>query len=566
MYQYDEIDQRMVDERVAQFRDQTRRHLAGELSAEDFLPLRLQNGLYLQRHAPMLRVAIPYGMLAARQLRALAAIARRFDRGYAHFSTRQNLQFNWPRLADVPDILGELAKVQLHAIQTSGNCVRNTTTDHFAGIAPDEIVDPRVWCELIRQWSTFHPEFAFLPRKFKIAVSGSPADRAATAVHDIGLHALRGADGAIGFRVLVGGGLGRAPAIGRIVREFLPWPHLLTYLDAILRVYNRHGRRDNKQKARIKFQVREAGIAAFAAQVEAEWALLRDGPGTVPAQEIERIAARFTTPGYPRLRATSAAHEAAQRAQPDYARWAQRNVHPHRVAGHAAVTLSLKRPGTPPGDLDADRMDAVAELSERFGYGELRVTHEQNLLLPDVRLDDLPALWPRLRDLGLATPNAGLLTNVICCPGGDYCALANAASIPVAAAIQQRFSDPAVEHDIGELDLNVSGCINACGHHHVGHIGILGVGKGGDEWYQVTIGGHQGPRAALGNIIGPSLSRAEVPDAIERLVDCYLAHRESSDERFVDVVHRIGIQPFKDHVYADPDPASPPGREPVAPG
>ena len=564
MYQYDDIDQRMIDERVAQFRDQTRRHLAGELSEEDFRPLRLQNGLYIQRHAPMLRVAIPYGLLSAQQLRALARIARRYDRGYGHFSTRQNIQFNWPRLEDVPDILAELATVQLHAIQTSGNCVRNTTTDHFAGIAPDEIVDPLVWCELIREWSTFHPEFAFLPRKFKIAVSGSPADRAATRVHDIGLHAVRGVDGAVGFRVIVGGGLGRTPALGHAIRDFLPWPQLLTYLDAILRVYNRHGRRDNKHKARIKFLLRDLGADAFTEQVEAEWARLRDGAETVPAHEIARIAARFTRIDYPLLPAISATHQGALRTAPGYARWAQRNVHPHRVPGHAAVSVSLKRTGTPPGDVDADRMDAIAALSERFGYGELRVTHEQNLVLPDVRLDHLPELWPALRQLGLATPNIGLLSNIISCPGGDYCALANAASIPVAEAIQRRFDDLDHLHDIGELDLNISGCINACGHHHVGHIGILGVDKAGDEWYQVTIGGSQGPQAAIGRIIGPSFARDAVPDVVERLIGCYLAHRDSEEERFVDVVQRIGIQPFRDHVYDQAHPASSPGREPVA--
>ena len=464
----------------------------------------------------------------------------------------------------MPDALAELATVQMHSIQTSGNCVRNTTTDHFAGIAPDEILDPLVWCELIRQWSTFNPEFSFLPRKFKIAVSGSPADRAATWVHDIGLHAVRGPDGEPGFRVIVGGGLGRTPMVGHAIREYLAWPHLLTYLDAVLRVYNRHGRRDNKFKARIKILVRELTPEGFARQVEAEWQHLRDGPGTVPAEELARIAERFGRPAYPTLQATSAAHETALHRSAPYARWAQRNVHPHRVPGHAAVTLSLKRTGVPPGDVTADEMEAIAALSERHGFGEVRVTHEQNLILPDVRLDDLPALWERLRELNLATPNIGLLTNIISCPGGDFCSLANAVSIPLAEAIQRRFDDLDHLHDIGELDLNISGCINACGHHHVGHIGILGVDKSGEEWYQVTLGGNQGPQAAIGRIIGPSFARGQVPDVVEALLACYLAHRVSEDERFVDVVRRIGIQPFKDRVYGNADRASQAGTESLA--
>ena len=564
MYRYDEIDQRMVDERVAQFRDQTRRYLDGKLSDEEFLPLRLQNGLYLQKHAPMLRVAIPYGLLSARQLRMLAHVARRYDRGYGHFSTRQNMQFNWPKLEEVPDALAELATVQMHSIQTSGNCVRNTTIDHFAGIAPDEILDPLVWCELIRQWSTFNPEFSFLPRKFKIAVSGSPADRAATWAHDIGLHAVRGADGEPGFRVIVGGGLGRTPMLGHVIRDFVGWPHLLTYLDAILRVYNRHGRRDNKWKARIKILVRDLTPEVFAQQVEAEWEHLRDGPGTVPAEELRRIEERFERPAYASLPAASAVHEKALRESAPYARWVGRNVHAHRVAGYAAVTISLKRTGVPPGDVSADEMDAIAALSERFGYGEIRVTHEQNVILPDVRLDDLPQLWRELRERRLATPNIGLLTNIISCPGGDFCSLANAVSIPVAEAIQRRFDDLDYLHDIGELDLNISGCINACGHHHVGHIGILGVDKSGEEWYQVTIGGNQGPQAAIGRIIGPSFSREQVPDVVGKLIDCYLLHRLADGERFVDVVRRIGLQPFKNHVYANTDPVSKAGAESLA--
>jgi sulfite reductase (NADPH) hemoprotein beta-component len=554
MYLYDPIDQRLVDERVAQFRDQTRRFLAGQLPEDDFRPLRLRNGLYIQKHAPMLRVAIPYGLLSATQLRKLAHIARTYDRGYGHFSTRQNLQFNWPRLEDVPEILAELATVQMHAIQTSGNCVRNITTDHFAGVAPDEIVDPFVWAELMRQWSTLHPEFGFLPRKFKIAINGSLEDRAATLVHDIGLHAVRGDAGEVGFRVIVGGGLGRTPIIGHVIREFLPWRHLLTYLDAILRVYNRYGRRDNKYKARIKILVKDLTPVGFAEQVEAEWAHLKDGPGTLIQAEIDRVARQFTRPAYEsaapvrreREKAQLDARLAADRA---FARWVERNVHPHRVPGYAAVTLSLKQTGVPPGDATADQMDAVADLAQRYGFGEIRVSHEQNLVLPDVPARDLHELWGKLRELGFATPNIGLLTNIISCPGGDFCSLANAVSIPVAAAIQRRFDDLDYLYDVGELDLNISGCMNACGHHHVGNIGILGVDKNGEEWYQITIGGRQGAEASLGRVIGPSVARDEVPDVIERLIAVYLDRRESEHERFVDVVHRVGIEPFKSHVY-----------------
>jgi sulfite reductase (NADPH) hemoprotein beta-component len=553
MYLYDPIDQRLVDERVAQFRDQVRRHLAGELDEARFLPLRLQNGVYMQKHAHMLRVAIPYGLLSSDQLRRLAHIARTYDRGYGHFTTRQNIQFNWPELADVPEILAQLAEVQMHAIQTSGNCIRNITTDQFAGIAPDEVVDPFAWAELMRQWSTFHPEFAFLPRKFKIAISGSPADRAATLLHDVGVYALRAEDGEVGFRVVVGGGLGRTPMVGHVIREFLPWPHLLTYLEAILRVYNRHGRRDNKYKARIKILVKDRTPDGFREEVEAEWARLKGGPSTVPAAEIERIAARFTRPAYRALVDDGAPVASLAPEEPGFARWAGRNVHPHRVPGYAAVTLSLKPTGKPPGDLDADQMDAVAGLADHYSFGELRVTHEQNLVFADVERAALPALWRALRGLGLATPNVGLLTDIVSCPGGDFCSLANAVSIPVAQAIQQRFDDLDYLHDIGELDLNVSGCINACGHHHVGHIGILGVDKAGEEWYQVTIGGRQGPQAAIGRIIGPSFARDEIPDVVERLIGVYLEARESDAERFVDTVHRIGLEPFKEAVYAHAD-------------
>jgi sulfite reductase (NADPH) hemoprotein beta-component len=553
MYLYDEIDQRLVDERVVQFRGQTRRFLAGELSEDNFRPLRLQNGLYIQRFAPMLRVAIPYGLLSSRQLRALAHIARKWDRGYGHFSTRQNIQYNCPKLEDVPEILAHLASVQMHAIQTSGNCIRNTTSDHFAGIAPDEIVDPLLWCELIRQWSTFHPEFAFLPRKFKIAVSGAEQDRAAIQVHDIGLQAVRGANNEIGFRVLVGGGLGRTPIIGTVIREFLPWPHLLTYLDAILRVYNRFGRRDNKYKARIKILVKELTPEEFRKQVDAEWVHLQDGPGKLTAAEVSRIEARFTRPQYQQLDTLSVQYTQALARERGFANWAGRNVHPHKVPGYAAVTLSLKKTGVPPGDATADQMDAVADLADRYSFGELRVSHEQNLVLSDVRQSDLHALWLEAKLLGLATPNIGLITNIIACPGGDFCSLANAKSIPVAEAIQRRFDDLDYQHDIGELDLNISGCMNSCGHHHVGHIGILGVDKQGAEFYQISIGGSQGNAASLGKVIGPSFAQDEVPTVIERLIETYLKHRDSETEKFIDVVRRIGVTPFKEHVYGNPD-------------
>lgn len=567
MYQYQPIDQLLVDQRVAQFRSQTRRFLNGQLSEDDFRTLRLQNGLYIQRHAPMLRIAIPYGMLASRQLRALAAIARKWDRGYGHFSTRQNMQLNWPRLEDVPDILAELAKVQMHSIQTSGNDIRNTTTDQFAGVAPDEIVNPLVWCEVIRQWSTFHPEFAFLPRKFKIAVSGAVADRAAVGVHDIGLQAVE-RDGEIGFRVWVGGGLGRTPLVGQLINPYVPWQHLLTYLQAILRVYNLHGRRDNKFKARIKILVKELTPQAFAEEVEREWQQNKGGPETLTAERVQAIAARFpATPYAADPGADTSARQAGE--DPRFARWLQRNTHPHKVAGYAAVTLSLKRTGVPPGDITADQMDAVADLADRYSFGEMRVTHEQNVVFADVARSQLHALWKALDEQGLATPNVGLLTNIIACPGGDFCALANAVSIPVAEAIQRRFDDLDYLYEIGELDLNISGCINSCGHHHVGHIGILGVDKAGEEWYQITLGGRQnggarplpdiastrGGGAAIGRIIGPSFARHEVADVVGSLVETYLDLRDSDAERFIDVVERVGIDPFKARVYGERKPA-----------
>ncbi len=561
MYRYDEIDQRIVEERVAQFRDQTRRYLAGRLSEDDFRPLRLQNGLYLQRHAPMLRVAIPYGILSSRQLRRLAQIARQYDRGYGHFSTRQNLQYNWPKLEEVPDILAELAGVQMHAIQTSGNCIRNITADHFGGVARDEIADAFVWAEILRQWSAFHPEFAYLPRKFKIALNGAEADRAATFLHDIGLHAVgksgsepdfacgtkSGSDPDFGFRVIVGGGMGRTPLIGQVVREFLPWQHLLSYLEAVLRVYNRHGRRDNKYKARIKILVKERGPEKFREEVEAEWEQLRDGPSTLTRAEVRRVESRFTQPRYEALEDLHLAPSGP------FGAWLKRNVFPHKRPGYAAVTLSLKKTGVPPGDATDAQMDAVADLADAYSFGELRVTHEQNLVLADVRQDRLDALWVELKALGLATPNVGLLTNIIACPGGDFCSLANAKSIPVAEAIQRLFDDLDYLHDIGELDLNISGCINSCGHHHVGHIGVLGVDKQGAEYYQITIGGNQGSPAAVGKVIGPAFAQHEVPWVVERLIQAYLERRESEHERFVDCVHRLGIEPFKENVYGHAD-------------
>ena len=549
MYRYDEVDFRLVNERVAQFRDQTRRYLAGELSEDEFRPLRLMNGLYVQRHAPMLRVAVPYGMLSSRQVRKLAHIARTYDRGYGHFTTRQNLQFNWPALETVPDILAELAEVEMHAIQTSGNCIRNTTTDQFAGVAADELVDPRPYCEIIRQWSTFHPEFTYLPRKFKIAVSGAEQDRAATLVHDIGLHAVRNAEGEVGLRVIVGGGLGRTPMIGSVIREFLPAKHILTYLDAILRVYNRFGRRDNKYKARIKILVKAMTADGFAAKVEEEWSHLKDGPATVPDGEFARMAEFFTAPAYEILNADDPAFTAKLAESPAFARWVARNTLKHKVAGYRAVTLSLKATGVPPGDATAEQLDAVADWADAYSFGELRVSHEQNLILADVRETDLFALWEQARAAGFATPNIGLLSDIVCCPGGDFCSLANAKSIPIAAAIQQRFDNLDYQHDIGELELNMSGCMNACGHHHIGHIGILGVDKQGSEWYQVSLGGSQGEHASLGKVIGPSFAQDAMPDVIEKIIDVYLAQRHA-DERFIDTFRRIGVEPFKEKVYA----------------
>lgn len=549
MYVYDRYDQRIVEERVAQFRDQTRRFLAGELGGEEYRPLRLQNGLYIQRYAPMLRVAVPYGLLNTTQVRKLAQIARDYDKGYAHISTRQNFQFNWPELEDVPEILAELATVQMHAIQTSGNCIRNTTTDQFAGVAHDELIDPRPWCEIIRQWSTFHPEFAFLPRKFKIAVNGAALDRAAIEVHDIGLEAVRNEAGELGFRVLVGGGQGRTPHTGEFIREFLPWQHLLSYLEATLRVYNRYGRRDNKFKARIKILVKALGAEAFAEKVEAEWAHLKDGPITLTDAEVARVSAFFVDPAYAELQDQNEALARLDAEHPGFARWRQRNTFRHKRPGYVAVTLSLKPTGVAPGDVTDRQLDAMADLADRYSFGELRTSHQQNVIFADVRQDQLLELWHELREHGFATPNIGLLTDMICCPGGDFCSLANAKSIPIAEAIQRRFDDLDYLFDIGELDLNISGCMNACGHHHVGHIGILGVDKKGEEFYQVSLGGDAGRDATLAKILGPSFAQDQMPEVIGKLINVYVEQR-TEDERFIDTYRRIGIDPFKERVYA----------------
>jgi len=559
MYRYDQYDQRLVRERVAQYRDQVRRRLSGELAEEEFRVLRLQNGLYLQRHAYMLRVAVPYGLLSAPQMRLFAQIARDYDRGYGHFTTRQNIQFNWIRLEDSPDILARLAEVEMHAIQTSGNCVRNTTSDPFAGVAADELIDPRPYAEIIREWSTFHPEFAYLPRKFKIAITGATHDRTTTATHDIGLHAVKNAVGEVGFRVLVGGGMGRTPILGSVISEFLPWPHVMTYIEAILRVYNQYGRRDNIYKARIKILVKAIGIDAFRQQVEAEWAHIKDGPGTLTDAELARVAAYFSAPAYETLSARDPEFEHHKTTEPAFARWVARNVQAHKVPGYAAVVLSLKQPGLPPGDATAAQLDTMADLSDAYSFGELRVTHEQNIVLADVKIRDLYALWQAAKSHGLATPNIGLLTDMICCPGGDFCALANAKSIPIAQAIARRFEQLDFQHDIGDVELNISGCINACGHHHVGNIGILGVDKDGSEWYQVSLGGAQGNDAAIGRIIGPSFTAAQMPTVIERLLDVYVRAR-IENERFIDTVRRLGIAPFKEHVYATPIDAQEPAH------
>ncbi|PPC73965.1 sulfite reductase [Pokkaliibacter plantistimulans] len=549
MYQYDEYDRALVSERVEQFRDQIDRFRSGALSEEEFLPLRLQNGLYLQRHAYMLRVAIPYGTLSSRQLRALATIARHYDRGYGHFTTRQNIQFNWIELDQVADILALLAEVDMHAIQTSGNCVRNITTEAFAGVAADEYLDPRPLAEILRQWSTVNPEFLYLPRKFKIAINAAEQDRAAIQMHDVGIYLYRDQHEAMKLRIMVGGGLGRTPMLSQQIRDDLPWQHLLSYVEAILRVYNRHGRRDNKYKARIKILVKALGMEAFAREVEAEWQHIKDGPAELTDAEYQRVAATFQPPAYQQLPATDIHYGTALSRDRDFSLWVSRNVKAHQRAGYASVILSTK-PGiaSPPGDVTDGQMEAVADLADQYGFGEIRIAHEQNLVLPDIRKSDLYALWLELGKVGLDSPNAGLLTDIISCPGGDYCALALTRSIPVAQAIQQRFDNLDYLHDLGDINLNISGCMNACGHHHIGNIGILGLEKNGGEWYQITIGGAQGNDAAIGKIIGPAVSADDVPDVIDRLVSTYVDYREG-DELFVDTVRRLGLAPFKERVY-----------------
>jgi len=550
MYKYDQYDQKLVDERVEQYRDQTRRYLAGQISEDEFLPLRLQNGLYVQRLAPMLRIAVPYGLLSSTQVRKLAYISRKYDKGYVHFTTRQNIQLNWPKLEEVPDILAELASVEMHAIQTSGNCIRNTTTDQFAGVANDEIEDPRPWCEIIRQWSTLHPEFAFLPRKFKIAVCGSEEDRAAFLLHDIGLQLVKNDQGETGFQVYVGGGLGRTPVIASSIREFLPKQHLLTYLDAILRVYNRYGNRDNKYKARIKILVRAWTPEVFAQRVEAEWAHLKDGPATLNGSEIERVTGFFTLPDYRSIDDASADAQVTALAADNkaFSRWLDRNVRAQKQPGYVSVTLSLKPAGVAPGDVTDQQLEIIADLADRFSFGEIRSTHNQNVVLADVAKDDLFGLWQQAKAAGLATPNIGTINDMICCPGGDYCSLANAKSIPVAEAIQRKFDDLDYVYDLGNLELNISGCMNACGHHHIGHIGILGVDKKGEEWYQIQLGGSANKAAALGKVLGPSLSRDAVTDSVEKLLDVYVENRIEG-EAFLGTYQRIGIEKFKQRVY-----------------
>lgn len=546
MYQYDPIDQRLVDERVTQFRDQTRRYLAGQLGEDDFRSLRLRNGLYIQKHAPMLRVSIPYGLLSSRQVRVLARVAREFDKGYGHFSTRQNIQYNWPKLETVPDILALLATVEMHAIQTSGNCIRNVTADHLAGIAPDELEDPRPWCEYIRQWATLHPEFSYLPRKFKIAVTGSPQDRAASRVHDVGLHLVKNAQGEIGFEVLVGGGLGRAPMIGHVIREFLPKKELLAYLEAILRIYNLEGRRDNIHKARIKILVKAITPAKFRTLVDAEYEAARETAPVFDEADFERIKAFFKP----------VAHESLQdqdviAGQPaEFRNWYQYNTRRHKVPGYRAAFVSLKSPTRPPGDITAAELERVADLADKYSFGLVRSTHDQNLLFADVRQTDLFALWQALKEIDLAPANIGTLTDMICCPGGDFCALANATSIPIARQINERFDDIDYLYDLGEIQLKMSGCMNGCGHHSVGHIGILGVDKSGEEWYQITLGGSTGGQdASLGQVIGPSVAHADVAATVERILNVYVDERQE-EERFIDTFRRIGIAPFKAKVYA----------------
>jgi sulfite reductase (NADPH) hemoprotein beta-component len=549
MYAYDEIDRTLINERVSEFRDQVKRRLAGELTEDEFKMLRLMNGVYLQLHAYMFRVAIPYGTLSSPQLRKMAHVARRYDRGYGHFTTRQNIQFNWIKLADLPDALEDLASVGIHAMQTSGNCTRNVTTDQWAGVAPGEVEDPRIWAELLRQYSTMHPEFSFLPRKFKIAITASAHDRAAIKVHDIGLRIHKNEVGETGFEVLVGGGLGRTPFIGKVIKPFVHGRDILSYVESILRVYNQYGRRDNIYKARIKILVHELGIEKFAAEVEDEWLATRESALTLDNEVVEDIRSRFSYPHYQKLSDTPDELAAAS-ADPHFARWLKNSVAPHQQTGYAIVTLSLKPVGGPPGDATAEQMDAVADLADKYSFGEIRVGHEQNLALPNVAKRDLPALWRQLDKLGLATPNVNLVTDIIACPGLDYCSLANTRSIPIAQELTRRFANNDLAELIGRLHINISGCINACGHHHVGHIGILGVEKNGEEFFQITIGGRADEHAVVGTLIGPAVPFAEVADVIEDIVEAYLALRARPDELFVQTVERLGVEPFKERVYA----------------
>ena len=549
MYAYDEIDRTLINERVTEFRDQVKRRLSGELTEDEFKMLRLQNGVYLQLHAYMFRVAIPYGTLSSEQLRRLAHVARRYDRGYGHFTTRQNIQFNWIKLAELPDALADLAEVGIHAMQTSGNNTRNVTSDQWAGVAPGEIEDPRIWSELLRQYTTLHPEFSFLPRKFKFAITASAHDRAAIKVHDVGLRLHKNASGETGFEVLVGGGLGRTPFIGKTIKPFVHGHDLLSYVEAILRVYNQYGRRDNIYKARIKILVHELGAEKFAAEVEDEWQQMDRSVLTLDDAAIEEIRSRFSYPSYEKLahmpdELKKAAHD------PQFEAWRKNSVAPHKVPGYAIVTLSLKPVGGPPGDATADQMDAVADLAEKYSFGEIRVGHEQNLALPHVAKRDLPALWKALDAIGVATPNVNLVTDIIACPGLDYCSLANARSIPIAQELTRRFANHDTANLIGKLHVNISGCINACGHHHVGHIGILGVEKNGEEFYQITIGGRADEHAELGHLIGPSVPYADVADVVEDIVEAYLALRARPDELFVNAVKRLGVEPFRERVYA----------------
>ena len=547
MYVYQEYDQRLLEERVAQYRDQTRRFLANELSEDEFLALRLQNGLYIQRYAPMLRISVPYGLLASRQLRRLAHIVRTYDKGFCHVSTRQNIQLNWPSVEEVPDILAELADVQMHAIQTSGNCIRNITTDEFAGVNPKEIEDPRPWCEIIRQWSTFNPEFAYLPRKFKIAVNAVPdADPALIGVHDIGVQLVHGANGETGFQVWAGGGLGRTPMTGAIIGEFVPWQDLLAYLESILRVYNKYGNRDNKYKARIKILVKALGAEKYRELVEQEFAELKGGEMTLTAEEVARIKGCFTAPDYQSV--DTAALDAKLAEDKAFSRWFHTNTRAHKHAGYRAVTLTLKRTGRVPGDISDEQLEAVADLADKYSFGELRNSHQQNMVLSDVAANDLYDLWKALDSLGFATPNLGLLTDIVACPGGDLCALANAKSIPVAESIQRRFDDMDYVHDLGPLDLNISGCMNACGHHHIGHIGILGVDKKGKEFYQVTLGGRGDKLSRVGEKMGPSFESEEITDVVEKIIKFYVEKR-LENEPFIDTYERIGMDPFKERIY-----------------